>query len=241
MIEDQIKTAFSKVKQEMQLISNEIKELKNEITESKLIINDILNRLNSLEKTTKEQKINSSTGNDRANQSINHLINQSITNQSINQSNIPINAKYEGFRQTSEKKGVDHLINQSPINQSFDQSINQSQEEKLKDLTLDISKTFLSLSKQELKLFLTIYQLEDENIEPSYKNISIKMQLSEHCIRGHLSSLLRKNTPINKKRLNNHTNLLSISKEFRNLNLKQKLINLYYDADPHQKTLFDTN
>ncbi|MBS3152517.1 hypothetical protein J4230_03855 [Candidatus Woesearchaeota archaeon] len=237
MPEDQIKLAFSKVKQDIQTIFDELLNIKKELSENKENVKEILLRLESIKDGKKKQKEGISTGNDGANQSINHLINQSITNQSFNQSIHPINANYEGIKQFDPEKGANHLINQSLINQS----INHSQDEKLKNLTVDISKTFLSLSKQELKLFLTIYQLEDESIEPSYKNLSLKMNLSEHCIRSHLSSLLKKNTPIIKKRLNNHTNLLSISKEFRALNLKQKLINLYYESDPHQKTLFDVN
>src|SRR3989338_2448902 len=204
MPEDQIKLAFSKVKQDIQTIFDELLNIKKELSENKENVKEILLRLESIKDGKKKQKEGISTGNDGANQSINHLINQSITNQSFNQSIHPINANYEGIKQFDPEKGANHLINQSLINQS----INHSQ---------------------------------DESIEPSYKNLSLKMNLSEHCIRSHLSSLLKKNTPIIKKRLNNHTNLLSISKEFRALNLKQKLINLYYESDPHQKTLFDVN
>ena len=67
------------------------------------------------------------------------------------------------------------------------------------------------------------------------------MQLSEHCIRGHISSLMKKNVPIIKKRLNNRLNILSIKKDFKSLNLKQKLINIFYDSDPNQTTLFELN
>ena len=67
------------------------------------------------------------------------------------------------------------------------------------------------------------------------------MQLSEHCIRSHISSLMKKNVPIIKKRLNNRLNILSIKKDFKSLNLKQKLINIFYDSDPNQTTLFELN
>ena len=149
-----------------------------------------------------------------------------------------INDVYEvikGIKDSSTgNEGVKQSINQSLSNQS------QDREEQIKKVTNKLNTAFLTLSKQELKLFLTIYQLEDENIIPTYKNISQKMQLSESCLRAHLSSLLRKNIPLHKTYFNNRIVQVSVSKEFRVLNLKQRLINLYYESDPHQKTLFDT-
>ena len=50
---------------------------------------------------------------------------------------------------------------------------------------------------------------------------------------------MKKNAPLVKQKLNNKRNLLSIRKDFKALNLKQRLINVYYESDPHQTTLFD--
>ena len=65
------------------------------------------------------------------------------------------------------------------------------------------------------------------------------MELSEHCIRSHISALIKKNAPLIKKRLNNRTNLMFIRPDFKALNLKQRLINMFYETDPYQTTLFD--
>ena len=238
-VEQNIKASFSKVKQDIQLVSNELIGLRQEVSEYKLKIQEISSKLTELTELLHNQKKEVSIGNEGVNQSINHLINQSINHQSFNQSINHQEPETPQKEQFNEEKGVNQSfnqsINQSPINHLINQSIG------LNALTKDISKVFLSLSKQELKLFLTVYQLEDEEIESSYKQISIRMGLSEHCIRSHLSSLFKKNVPLTKKRTNNHTNLLSISKDFKILNLKSKLINLYYGSDPHQKTLFDRN
>src|SRR3989338_3970345 len=86
MPEDQIKLAFSKVKQDIQTIFDELLNIKKELSENKENVKEILLRLESIKDGKKKQKEGISTGNDGANQSINHLINQSITNQSINQS-----------------------------------------------------------------------------------------------------------------------------------------------------------
>ena len=238
---DQLKIAFYKVKQDITYLSEELNILKDKLKEQKNEIKDLINEIKSLNTTILDLKNNISTGNNGVNQSINHLINQSIINQSDNHLNMPEMPINTDKPQNKGREEANQSFNQSINQQSTNHLINQIQERQLKGVTEEINKVFSSLSKQELKLFLTIYQLEDDGIGVSYKAISLKMQLSEHCIRSHLSSLLRKNTPIVKKRMNNHTNLLSISKEFRALNLKQRLINLYYESDPHQKTLFDIN
>ncbi len=129
-------------------------------------------------------------------------------------------------------QSFNHLINQQSINQSY-------ADPNLLALKTNLEAIFRRLSKQELKVFLTIYQLEDENIEPNYFEIANRMQLSEHCIRSHISALVHKNVPLTKKRLNNRTNVVHIRSDFKALNLKQKLISMYYETDPHQTTLFE--
>ncbi len=258
MIEQNLKSAFSKVKQDIHLLSENLKGvegLKAELKTQQEIIKDLSLQIKELQKSIDSIKTKSSIGNEGVNQSINHLINQSSTNQSINQDLEDLSQNNSEISQNRGNKEVNQSFNQSikhqsinqtpqlnekiPNNQSFNQSINQIDEKPIKTFAANINQVFLSLSKQELKLFLTIYQLEDEGIEGSYKHLSQRMQLSEPCIRSHLSSLLKKNTPIMKLRLNNNTNLISIRKDFRTLNLKQKIINLYYDSDPNQKTLLN--
>src|SRR3989344_679011 len=251
-LESSIKNAFSKVKEDINQISEEFSSLKALLVAQKDEINNLKAKLNLLEKTINDLKNHISTGNDGVNQSINHLINQSI-NQSSDEKT-PNSSKWlknEDKRPYDDNN--DHLdhplfhekilnqsINQSPNNQSFNQSLNQMQKNPIKQLTNDINKVFLALSKQELKLFLTVYQFEEDGLEPSYRAIGDKMQLSEHCIRSHISAMFRKNIPLTKKRLNNKMILIFIPPDFKALNLKQKIINLYYGQDIYQKTLFDS-
>jgi len=240
-LKENIKQSFSKVKEDISNLQEELGLQKEILVKQTDILKELKKRFNDLAveiKSLKDAILDSSNGKSMVNQSFNHLINQSINqsiaNQSINQS-ILDNSSNKGVIGTEE---VNHLINQSIINQSL---INQSQDSDLSSIKNRIDKTFKSLSKQELKLFLTIYQLEDENLETNYRNIAQKMQLSEHCIRSHISSLMKKNVPILKKRTSNRINLLSINPDFRALNLKQRLINVFYESDPNQTTLFDIN
>jgi beta-galactosidase beta subunit len=103
----------------------------------------------------------------------------------------------------------------------------------------NLEEDFMSLSKQEFLTFLTIYQLEEDIGVVSYYSIAKHLKLSEGCIRTYVSSLIHKGIPIIKEKINNRFVTLKISKDFRNLNLKNKLLDLYNQVDPYQKKLFD--
>ena len=103
-----------------------------------------------------------------------------------------------------------------------------------------IEDKFKSLTKQEFLVFLTVYQMEEELERVSYNDIAKRVGLSEGCIRTYVSSVIKKGLPLMKAKVNNKLVLLKIRPEFREMGLKQKLANLYYQADPHQTTLFNT-
>jgi DNA-binding MarR family transcriptional regulator len=106
-------------------------------------------------------------------------------------------------------------------------------------LKKDLEERFNTLTSQEFLIFLTIYQLEEDfGKSVTYNDLSNKLSLTPGCIRGYVSSLIRKNLPILKSKINNRTLTLSINPNFKDLNLKQKLTNIYYDQDPDQTKLF---
>jgi len=110
----------------------------------------------------------------------------------------------------------------------------------LKEFKDEIDRMFSTLPKQEFLVFLTLYQLEDDLKRPIiYTELSNKLNLSEGCIRTYISHLLKKKLPILKNKVNNKIVEVSINPHFRDLNLKQKLINLYYLSDIEQKRLLD--
>lgn len=106
-------------------------------------------------------------------------------------------------------------------------------------LKSEINSLFSSLSKQEFLTFLTVYQ-QEEDLEGyvSYIDVAAKLGLTEGCIRTYVSSLMKKGIPIIKTKYNNKVVYLSVSKDFRALNIKKDLMTIYYKADPTQKTLF---
>jgi hypothetical protein len=96
---------------------------------------------------------------------------------------------------------------------------------------------FSQLSKQELRTFLTIYDLEEKG-NVSYIDVAKRLNLTEGCIRTYISSLMRKRIPLEKVKFNNKTVVLHIPKEFRELSIKNELVAIYYEtSQPDQRKL----
>lgn len=239
-LEQNIKNSFSKVKNHINLIEHEIKLQKEVLIKQNEAINTLnilLNKLLSkLENLEKEINIEKKTENEQIN-SLNKQINtkQTHNEEFLNEPQIwPIN----GFKDVSiGNEGV------KQINKHVKHINTEGNQTDLAFNTLKngLENVFKLLSKQELKVFLTIYQLEEEGKRANYRAIAEIMELSAKCIRTHIHNLIKKEAPISKDKLNDNSILLSIKKEFKALNLKKKLINLYYEKDPYQTTLFDIN
>jgi len=111
--------------------------------------------------------------------------------------------------------------------------------EEAKDLQDSIKAQFQALTKKEFLTFLTIYQLEEELEFVRFTDIAKRLNLSEGCIRAYVTKLFEKNIPITKKKINNRIVNLSLLPEFRKLDLKKALTNMYYHLDPLQRNLSD--
>jgi len=98
---------------------------------------------------------------------------------------------------------------------------------------------FSSLPKREFLIFLTIYQLEEDNGSVSYSDLATHLQLSESGVRHYVFNLIKKGFPIQKRKLNNKVAVLSLSPEFKEFNIKKELGDLYLHVSPNQKTLTD--
>ncbi len=236
MNEDTIKQAFSKVKEDINSINNRLDRLEAQIQE--VLTNISGNPLNSSEfsrfKPSSAQIQKSSSGNEGV-QSINHsTINQSFNNQSHTKH------KFDGYEpQIKENYDDKTPSNQSLINQSLSNHSTNIHSLNVQSLKKELESRFNSLTNQEFLVFLTIYQLEEDlGRSVTYSDLSAKLSLTSGCIRGYVSSLIRKKLPVIKSKINNRTLTLSINTQFRDLNIKERLTNLYYNQDPDQTRLF---
>ncbi|MBS3171057.1 hypothetical protein J4449_00425 [Candidatus Woesearchaeota archaeon] len=212
---EKIKQSFLKVKEDIEILKTQLNEVKSLIkTLEKNLISE--KQLDQKPLTTKEvpQEI-SSTGNQGVYTNIHSFIHAHMHS---------FNKHSTDIQQTNTQINT-HLNKNKTIDWS-------------KSNLTDIDSYFLILTKGEFLCFLTIYQLEEDlKRGVSYLELSRHLSLSEGCIRTYVSQMLKKGSPLQKIRLNNKLTLLSLDKNFRFLNLKSRLVNIFSRSDPNQTTL----
>jgi len=107
-----------------------------------------------------------------------------------------------------EKRGI------SPKN-----SIESASEilESLDNLKKEIRLKFKRLTEQEIIIFSTIYQQEEEFGYSDYKSVSTVLKLTESSIRDYVGRLIKKGIPVEKKKINNKTIHLNISQSLKKI------------------------
>jgi hypothetical protein len=109
----------------------------------------------------------------------------------------------------------------------------------LSNLKKTLMDKFAGLPKREFLIFLTIYQMELDKGTVSYTDLANHLKLSESGIRHYVFNLIKKGAPLQKRKINNKTTVLSLSSEFKEYNLQKELVDLYLHLDSHQRTLTD--
>lgn len=210
MKEEQLKEAFINVKQDIDFLADEIYQLKQEIEEIKQFLENF--------QTSTLQQINSthpvtSTQTSTVPREIGGLITP----------NLDISMRNQGAstdRQTDTSTDTStHNYTKKP-QKSIEFNIQEVSEilESLDNLKKEIRRKFKRVTPQEMAVFSAIYQLEEQNPELStYKQISIKLGLSESSIRDYVQRLINKGISIKKRKINNKKLILSISSELKKI------------------------
>ena len=137
-------------------------------------------------------------------------------------------------------EGVFNKQTNQPTNKQLNKPTIIQQSNTLSRLNEDIEAHFNSLTKQEFLVFLSLYQIEEELGTVRFSDLAQRLNLSESSIRGYINRLVQKGSPILRKKVNNKVINLSLSQDFRSLNLKKHLTDVYYQLDTSQKRLFDS-
>ncbi len=202
---DLIKEAFLKIKED-------ISELRDEITKINKKIN-ILHSKNNIQTTptdrqTQNQTIQTQNSQLNKNLHLNHQF-------SIGNEGVPTD------RQTNQQ--TDKHIKKDPISE-----FKQANEvlNSLDTIKKGIMFKFKSLTPQEMLVFSTLYSLESQNNETTYKTLAKEINLSESSIRDYINKLIKKGVPIEKIRLNNKTILLKISEDLKTVTTLDTIIKL---------------
>ena len=96
----------------------------------------------------------------------------------------------------------------------------------LDSLKKEIRLKFKRLTNQEILVFSTLYQLEEEQGYTDYKSISSKLNLTESSIRDYVGKLINKGIPINKTKINNKNIQISISNSLKKIASLQTILQL---------------
>ena len=229
--EKEVKEAFEKVKQDIFTLGSEISALRLELLEVKEGLKLLGEHYSDL--IFQENKtINTPTDNYQ---------NPTYQDTPTDNPTVPIEIgglKWQNFDTSIGNQGVptDRQTNQQtdkPTGFKEEKSINQKIFDaseilnSLDSLRKEIRLKFKTMTQQEMLVFSTIYQLEEQSqggVE--YDQIAAKLRLSPSSIRDYTQRLISKGIPIIKEKVNNKKILLRISPELKKIASLQTIIQL---------------
>src|SRR3989344_4753451 len=210
IFKENVKKSFLKAKEDISNIENQFKELKELFSKQNKDILALSEKIEYFfkENSKKEDKID--------------FFNSSIGNKGVvnNRQQSTVNHQQSSTMQSNEQQWI-----------SDDQAINNNQHQTL-------TFRFKTLTDREFSVFLAIYELEKQLSEVTYADLANKLSLTETTIRSCVNRLVSKQLPLTKERFFNKKTTLTIDKNFKELSLLNKLINIRSN-NSDQKSLLD--
>ena len=232
---DHLREAFDKVKQDISSLKQELGFLRNALVDTRNEMIDICtilqNLLQKTEKIQKEQESLASTHKPENQTVSTHPSTHPTPFKPLKPQILPISTGNGGVptdrqtdRQTDQHIVIPPKIPIKPEKPTFEQASEIL--ETLDNIKKEIRLKFKRLTPQEMLIFSTLYQLEQTQKEVNYKDISLKLNLSESSIRDYVSRLINKGIPVEKIRKNNKQIILKISEDLRKIASLQTIIQL---------------
>lgn len=249
MEEEKIRQAFGKAKQDVLSLYSEISSIKQEIQQIKYLLKqqsdkqtDTSTHFPADNQTQKPQisaiqHINTTQTPIPAHSPADNLPfkapKSQISTISIGNEGVPTDKQTDQQTDNSTgNKGVKVRFNQDIFTNRNIQT-NLDKIEKLSELLnsldnikKDLRQKFKKLTKQEMTIFSTIYQLEEEGFIVDYPLIAKKLSLTESSIRDYIQRLIKKGIPLIKTKENNKKILISISQELKKIASLSTIIQL---------------
>ncbi len=245
MNEDKIKEAFNKVRKDMDALNNQINNLRQETLKITEILHQIVgneakkesehplpsstrnpqNQTPSTHTSThkhpfkplKHQNIGISTRNEGASTD-RQTDRQTNRHTLISTGNPPDPTSTESNSQTLRVLPLEEKNSSNQTEDSLNSIDNAARIlDSLDNVKKEIRKKFKRLTDQELLVFSTLYQIEEEDGHAEYSTISNRLNLSESSIRDYVSRLIKKGIPVEKTRVNNKFIHLNISKNLKKI------------------------
>jgi len=227
MKEEQIKLAFSKVKQDIDNLNQEISKLKN-------LIKPLLNALNTSKLHELARNQTSTVRQINATDSVTSTHNTTVPQEigGLKYPNLSTSIGNQGAstdRQTDRQTDTStHIYIEKP-QKSIETNILEASEilESLDQIKKQIRLKFKRITNQEMAVFSTIYQLDEQNPEQNtYNNLAKILKLSQSSIRDYVQRMMNKGIPIRKTKINNKKILLSISPKLKKIATLSTIIQL---------------
>ena len=227
MKEDQIREAFAKAKQD-------ISSLKSDMVEIKQILKELLDAKNTQKLHELHKSTNSTVRQINATDPVTSTDNATVPweIEGVRSPNLDSSTGNEGAstdRQTDRQTDTStHFLPEIP-QKSIEKDIYKASEilDSLDALKKQIRLKFKKITNQEMAVFSTIYQLEEQNKQPTtYKETALKLGLSQSSIRDYIQRMINKGIPIKKHKINNKKLILSISPELKRVATLNTIIQL---------------
>jgi hypothetical protein len=237
---DPIKEAFTKVKEDMAALQDQISLLFKEIESIKQSLfhqTDLLNFPTNQQiipthflaptdnlplEASKAQNMSTSTGNDGVptdrqadQQTDRHMLFPSeIHLETPKNLQLPKGSLNSSDSILNPSDRITHLEHVSQVLESLD------------SIKKDLRLRFKKLTAQEMLIFSTLYQLEEEHLPVDYSLLASKLHLSESSIRDYVHKITKKGIPLTKTKENNKKIILSLPLEFKKLASIQTILAL---------------
>ena len=235
---DQIKEAFDKVKEDMQVIGGEVLDIKEELAEIQQSILELLKKISPTDRQT------DTSTHKQENQTLRH-INKTQTDTSTHTSTDkppfkPLKPQYSpvsiGNGGVSTDRQTDTSTDTSTHNlpENAQRTAKTTENapnptlvlEQLDTIKKEIRLKIKRLTKQEMLVLSSIYQFEDQGQLVDYAILSQKLNLSQSSIRDYTQRIINKGIPLIKEKINNKKVILHVSDDLRALASLNTLISL---------------
>jgi DNA-binding MarR family transcriptional regulator len=241
-MEDPIKQAFSKVKQDILNLQSEILSLKQETQElQRLIRTSQTSTHPQLTPTHQHQNFDTST--DKTPSEAPYP-----SNSTISTGNEGVSTDRQTIRQTdnTHQRFAQTYSNKLQESPQFPQEKEQKSKEisnainNLEEIKASLKNKFKSLTNQEFLVLSTIYQTQSLSPEEeiSYDSLAIKLKLTQSSIRDYVQRIINKGIPVDKTKVNNKKVILSISPDLKKLASLNTLLDVR-EAEKHTEGKYE--
>jgi len=218
---ENIKNSFLKIGEDIFYLNEELEYLKQEFGEMNEKISEIhkiiLNMPSEKNKTHKEGFQTKQAKNQTDKSLFKPL---KGLNEGISIGNGGASTDRQTDRQTDKQVEEEGFSEENSIDSAADM-LNS-----LDNIKKELRLKFKRLTEQEMLIFSTIYQLDEEKGHSTYKDLSKKLNLTESSMRDYVRRLVLKGIPVIKSKVNNKEIHLNISPNLKKITSLNTLLEL---------------